>query len=439
MVERRLLTADIVNSAIPPSSGEQWIADTQVRGLGLRLWSTKSGGQKALCIRVSDTSKKNIRKTFDYQGATSFHIARRFSYRQRSLGECLREARDWAKREIDLAKGGAVFWREVELRRDEDARRRKAAARVKKMLLREAAKGVCNGMRIYGRSQDYITRVDKLFFKYVPLELQKRPLAKVSAKSMARALVSDSIPAGNLRILRSFLGQIFEEASLFYGSFGQFSEALSAEVSRLWETKRDVRFPELREWKRPDYERLFAELEVMEGNWQQAMCIRLFFKFGAPLTKLMGAQWSQFLDGTWYPYWPGQRRYWHPACERIDQEADKLLRQVALLGKRDFGSCCYLFPSRSTSDSSHIKTVATTWARLLQTVGSRYYPIREFARSYREPNNPSYHISFIRQYESVFVDMDSSAEISRRLNGRRYSTVIGPESYLTATVGSEIN
>jgi hypothetical protein len=64
MVERRLLTADFVNRATPPDLGERWIADTKLRGFGLRLWRTSSGEGKALAIRVVDTEGRSIRRTY---------------------------------------------------------------------------------------------------------------------------------------------------------------------------------------------------------------------------------------------------------------------------------------------------------------------------------------------------------------------------------------
>jgi hypothetical protein len=65
MIERAILTKKFVDFAQQPKSGKTWIADTKLKGFDLRLWSTKSGGNRALSIRVLDSNGKPIRKTFD--------------------------------------------------------------------------------------------------------------------------------------------------------------------------------------------------------------------------------------------------------------------------------------------------------------------------------------------------------------------------------------
>jgi hypothetical protein len=43
------------------------------------------------------------------------------------------------------------------------------------------------------------------------------------------------------------------------------------------------------------------------------------------------------------------------------------------------------------------------------------YPLREFSRSYREFNNPSYYISFLRQYRPIFHNAQNVAEVSKNV------------------------
>lgn len=395
----------------------------------MRLWSTKSGGQKAYCIRVSDSAGKNVRRTFDHHDSIEFRLKIHFDNRMPELGELLDDARRWAIKERKSARRRLTLGQETVLQRDEANRHRKAVARVKRLSLGRAAESMLLGMYANGRSQNYIDRIDKLFAKHIPAKLKNTPLAKVSPRAMADALTNKAIPTGNVRILRAFIGQIFERAFSFYGPFGLFSNKFNKEFSRLWDVRRDVRFPELRKWEDADYQRLFQQLEVVSNSWQQAICIRLFFEFSAPLTRVMAAQWSQLVDGSWYPYWPGQRRYWYPARQGIEEKADELLKHAASLVKRDFGSSSYIFPSAASGGSDHIKTVATAWRRALDMIGSRYYPIREFARSYRNPNNPSYYISLLRQYEPMINKAQKVDMRAEQLKARQ-STFIGPEEYL---------
>src|ERR1700744_6452657 len=99
------LTAESVDSLEPPLSGERWIADSQVKGFGLRLWSNRSGGSKAFAIRVSNKDGMVIRRTYDLAQSSAFrHSALRNvpSYR---LGDSLGDARAWAKDEIAKLHG----------------------------------------------------------------------------------------------------------------------------------------------------------------------------------------------------------------------------------------------------------------------------------------------------------------------------------------------
>jgi hypothetical protein len=68
MVERRRLTPEFVHSVTPPERGERWIADTKLKGFGLRLWATRSGGNKAFAVRVLNANGHSIRKTFNLTG-----------------------------------------------------------------------------------------------------------------------------------------------------------------------------------------------------------------------------------------------------------------------------------------------------------------------------------------------------------------------------------
>ena len=96
MVQRAELSPELVFDLECPKMGELWIADTKVRGFGVRLWSTNSGGQKAFAVRTANLKGKIIRKTFDTEQA--WHTRFGFSYADREnrfgLGEYLEEARD---------------------------------------------------------------------------------------------------------------------------------------------------------------------------------------------------------------------------------------------------------------------------------------------------------------------------------------------------------
>ena len=51
-----------MNNLSAPAHGERWIADTEVRGFGVRMWSGNSKG-KSYAIRVKDKNGKMVRET----------------------------------------------------------------------------------------------------------------------------------------------------------------------------------------------------------------------------------------------------------------------------------------------------------------------------------------------------------------------------------------
>jgi hypothetical protein len=362
MVERRMLTAHIVDAATPPRRGERWVAGTKLGGFGLRLWATKSGGTKAFAIRVCNRRGKSVRKTFDHHNTWAHRSALRRGVSPDRLGEYLEEARDWARDEIDRLKG------RLTLADENNLRWRASIAATRRIKLGRAAQSLISGMRARGLSRAYVDRIDKLFARYIPKRVQETRLPRVSPARIADVLVDVNIRSGNIRILRAFIGQIFERASLFDRRLGLFTDELSTHFWARWNDRYDVPFPELRNLTGADYERVFEKLEGENPKWQQALCIRLFFEFGAPLSRLMAAEWKQILDGVWYPYWPRERVYWFESRERINENASRILDRVSSCVRRDFGMNTYWFPSKFSGTAEYIRTVGAVW-RNTQSAG----------------------------------------------------------------------
>lgn len=411
MVERRLLTPQFVFAAKPPDKGERWISDTKIRGFGLRLWATKSGGAKAFAIRVSDPHGRHVRRTYDAKKNWRLRFAITYSGFENALGlgDSLESAREWARNEIDGIKGRAT------LSQEEHVRWRKVGAAVRKLPLGRAALSLLEGMRVRGLSEAYIDRLDKLFATNVPDRLKRSPLGSIKPKAVANALVNKSVPPANIRVLRSFIGQIFERGASFNGPLGRFRDELSIEFWKTWEKRLDVRFPELRNLNKDDYKVIFAEFQTEDARWQQAYCIRLFFEFGASLTRLMSARWAQILDEFWYPYDPEEKVLWFESRERITPVAQSVLDDARERALHTFPNTIYWFPSAFGRNVKHIRSVEAFWRTTLEKCGSRYYPLREFALSYRRASNPSYLISFLRQYGETFREVSNVAEVSKKL------------------------
>lgn len=213
MSERRLLTRNFVNRVKPPKRGERWIADASVAGFGLRLWSTSTGGNKAFSIRLRDPSGKQVRRTYPVEES---YASRAYLYwgRDFSLGHCLEDARSWARDQMDVCHGRPTL---ADIDR---ADRKLAADRIKNLTLGIAGEFLLKGLYARGYSQIYIDRLDKLFYGNIPPAILATPLIDVKAEEVARILIDERLSFGNIRILRAFVCQIFEEARWFYGPLG---------------------------------------------------------------------------------------------------------------------------------------------------------------------------------------------------------------------------
>ncbi len=302
MVQRRLLTPDFVNSVQQPRKGEQWIADTKIKGFGLRLFASGGLG-KTFAIRVTDERGITTRKSFNIHGISTFRFALLDGRDELKLGEFLGEARSWARREIERLRHHNS-WEDLD-RED----RQQVASLVRNMPLVRAAESLIVGLKATGRSEAYRDGLHSVFEK-IPRELSSKPLADISAEEMAKALVREDVGPGNIRKLRSLIGQIYKRAGEFGAGLWKFEEELSTHYRARSETYGESRDSGLRELNRDNLQQLLARLECEQARRQQAMCIRLYLEVGAPLRRVMQAEWRAIHERYWYPYLPYEKVYW---------------------------------------------------------------------------------------------------------------------------------
>jgi hypothetical protein len=355
--------------------------------------------------------RQTIRRTFDTGEAwrTRFAFAYGGSEPKYGLGDYLEEARDWGRDEIDRIKGRPTVGDEATLEYD--------AVRdlVRALPLGRAARALINGLGANNASQHYLDRLDKLFSNNVPQRIRLTPISQLDPREIARAIVRADISAGNIRTLRSFISQIIERGASFDGALGRFHNTFKSEFAIQWEEVRKVRFPELNEWKDGDYQRIFDALESDTQYWQQALAVRIYFEFKAPLTRIVSASWNQIHDDHWYPYWPDEKEFWFECRENLGETPKRLLDRIKQLGTASFDESRFWFPTKFSRSVDHIRSVEHAWQRALSKCGLSYYPLREFSRSFREFNNPSYYISFLRQYGPTFREISNVAELSKIL------------------------
>ncbi len=398
MVQRRFLTPDFVNSVQPPAKGEVWIADTHVKGFGLRLFASDKLG-KSFAIRVQDETGRLVRKSFSKSRIYRWHSGS--SGDEVELGELLKNARSWARDEIDQLKHQNLA--EKEGRRDRD----EVSRLVREMTFRRAAESLING--VMGRTQSYTTSLFSIL-KYIPDRLMHRALSEITPEEMAEAIVNNGIDPGNMRKLRSLVVQVYKRTSDFEAGLGSFEEQLSKHIEQRLEAHYDS-YPELRKLKREDCDYVLECLESEHNRWHQAMCIRLYFE--------LGAQWRAICDGYWYPYLPFEKKYWFESREYIGDKALNLLARLGVLIAEEFGESLHLFPSTLSDGNKPILVVDPTWRSTLKRCGLPYFPLRLFARRFgRSRNNPSYYLSMLNTNGAMWRAMDNAAEMSKIVTGR---------------------
>jgi len=136
------------------------------------------------------------------------------------------------------------------------------------------------------------------------------------------------------------------------------------------------------------------------------------------MSRLMQAQWWQIVDDRWFPYLPEEKVYWFESSEHLKEDAKRVLEKARARATGGLARSCYWFPSPVRSGAP-ISTVQSLWQDVLEGAGLRYFPVWEFAQSFRPPNNPSYAMTVVRQYGRFFREMHNAAEVSKVLYRQR--------------------
>lgn len=389
MVERRRITPEFLDSVESPERGERWIADTELRGFGLRLWGNRRGGSIAFAIRTTDRNGKVIRKTFDLFGPDS-HSWRFQLYLSRNeidlsdgipLHFFLEDARSWARKVIDQAKGRIPTDDEqAEIDQEDRENRKHFRAYLEKMTLGRAAEITITYGPHRGWSEPYMDKMNWIFSKNIPEQLKDTPIAKVTEDDIRHVLASETVRPANARDLRSLLHQVFWRV---YESGGpSVGGRLPHYAPRLLDRSPSKTEEFIETIGRQDFEALFRLLEVEGGNWPQLYCLRLSFQLRAPFSRLMAARWHQIIEDRWYPFAPGERKYWDIEWSRINLRTCKILERVNHLALANFGGSRFWFPSR-ISASGHISNTDRVWRRILQEIGWPHASVSLYAARYR--------------------------------------------------------
>lgn len=416
MVRRAVLTEDFVRSVEPPDRGEVWIADTRLRGFGLRLWAGKSGHGAAFAIRTVAADGRSVRRTFDPKD----HIPR-WSGRENDIGSdlasCADAAREWARDEIHELK------RRRRPRSDESGQRARNRKRINRLPFGDALDDALRHMETQGASGSYLDSVRKsLLPGAFSDELLRTPLREINGHRLAREIATSHRSLSTVLKLRTFVSSavrwIEENGGRINYSAGETNEEFWDAVGR----RNEISHAKVRDIPDEVFPDLFAYLEAQTERWVQAFCIRLFFEFGCKLTPLRTAQWWQVCEGYWLPYGT-DRGYWFESREAISSDADRLLTDLATRVTRAFGPNPHLFPSHLSNGATPISSVERLWKQAKRDLHLLDAPLTVFAQRYRPKNAPSQHSGFLKRYGRRLTQ-GKMAELSKAITNQRENSFL---------------
>jgi hypothetical protein len=213
------------------------------------------------------------------------------------------------------------------------------------------------GMKIRGLTEPYIDTLTTLYEQHVPNELRKTKVPKIKPAELATVYRSLQKKPGSARTLHAFLGQIIKDVRLHSSTLAR---AFYLEGHAPLPARNDFRYYRSRQFPEKLFNDVFERLEGNQTSWVQASFIRLLFEFGAPADRLMKAEWDHIAEGRWYPWLKGERQFWWLHARIIDDITAKLLENLRIRGRQEFGDSVFLFPSR-LSRTGHIRSFQNVW------------------------------------------------------------------------------
>lgn len=363
---RRFLTEEFVSKAQPPEKGERWIADTGVRGFGLRLWAPNG---KAFAIRTKDKDDKSVRRTFDPHSQSSYWNLYRWrrlnqvsSVSDLDLSSFLELAREWAREELDEQRKINTFqtsFEETEL--EHAAMRRRVGNYLRSKQLGELVEQVLCSGHARGWSQEYTDRLRAAFNAFDPDDkIRQLRIFEFEDGRLTRLVENAALRVGSFRLLRSLLSTVFWNIHELGGGligylFPNHSNLSSKHIADYQEILSSLEFE--------DFLKLENEIENIDFDWRSKLAITLCFSLRAPVSKILSGRWTQIVEDRWYPYHPKERASWHWRWDSIGQKQLSILKSAKEKALSEGVSSDYWFPSKSNGNH-HIRNVDRAWKKI---------------------------------------------------------------------------
>ena len=382
------LTPEIVDALVSPAKGEKWLGDNHVEHFGIRTWAGKKGGGKAYAIRLRDQFGLLVRETFD-----PTRDYRRYQWDEgweKPLGYFLEAARDWARDRVAIHLGLAT----AAYRQNRAWQRRKE--RVLATKIGDAFNRRLKVLRRKSRNHLYVDHIQNLVGIHIPPDVLDTTFRNVPIRSLADSISKREISYGNVKVLRAFVGGVFKRAADECGPLHYKLESIQRRCSRNLDARKAPPYPQILNITDADYRSFFDALERGEC-WRQALAIRFYFATGAKLQQVLRCRWSDIVDGTWFPFVPGERKLWYESRERLRAEAQGVLSLIEQHHQRESLTSAYLFPALADEKKS-ITTVQRHWKRYCDIFRWNGLPISHVVLRHQGRTSPSYSLFLYRTY-----------------------------------------
>jgi hypothetical protein len=398
-----------VNALEPPLSGERWVSDAQVRGLGIRLWAGKKGGSSCYAIRVRDNRNRVVRESFSIW---SNWFARRkirdlvqqeeFDFQ---LGHFLDEAREWAQDRIHELKGGQ------QRRERRQALYRRASIAAQRLTISMMAERVLTKLERSGKNLDYVVQLRKLFWRLSD-PVRSSLMTKMSVSQLAKEITNPTLPIMQSRALQSFIGQLYSRLAKWYGPSRRIAEKINQQISTLRE-KQSVPHPEILGITADDYTRFLNILSAEREYWRESLAIQLYFETGAKMRRVLRAKWDQIIDNTWYPYSASEREFWFVGREPLSESAKATLNAARERISSEGRTSDYVFPRKDRSKDGPITAVRRYWTRVARDLGWEGLPLSHVVVRHNRRNTPSYMFMYSYMWVPLWRDSTDPRAVSK--------------------------
>lgn len=313
---RRLLTKAFIDQYLPPESGETWIADTALRGFGLRCWKNKKSSGAAFGIRKVGKDGRPVRKTFHPWQDTDWVLRKLrngpITYGSDgtiALSSFLEDARRWAKRELDVLSGREAT--DEERAESEELRqqfREQTGPYINNRELGCLVELIVSRAPARGWTQGYTDRLVHAFNMFDPSDnIRKLTPLDLSDGRLADLIEDSGLTPGNARLLRSLLNAVFQNVDDLGGV--SIYRVMPDRPLRLQSTSGEIEafFAEV---DLSGLDDLLACIRALDHDWRSRCCIELCIHFHAPVWRVMQGRWSRIVDLRWMPYTPEESESW---------------------------------------------------------------------------------------------------------------------------------